>query len=179
MFYGSSSWSHPSCLFADRRGRRAPGQGQAGSGPGQLAGGPAGRVGGHRARPEVGERGKFRVSGSPAIVAARFAWWYLRPTSFCRWSAVETIGHLVQVVLEGVRVHLRRHGSRGAGMTEPAHTSTRLSIRRVMCDVAPAWEARQLAVNQGRQEPPTNTRSYRRRGRLAMESTGNPGAHRR
>lgn len=38
-----------------------------------------GRV--HRAPPGARELGKVSGSGSPAIVAVWFAWWYLRPTS--------------------------------------------------------------------------------------------------
>lgn len=37
----------------------------------------AGRV--HRAPPDARELGKLSGSGSPAIVAMWFAWWYLRP----------------------------------------------------------------------------------------------------
>ncbi|WP_327653295.1 hypothetical protein [Micromonospora aurantiaca] len=34
----------------------------------------------HRAPPDPRELGKLSGSGSPAIVAVWFAWWYLRPT---------------------------------------------------------------------------------------------------
>ncbi|MEU8220462.1 hypothetical protein AB0C47_32365 [Micromonospora taraxaci] len=48
--------------------------------------GRAGRV--HRAPHGARELGKFSGSGSPAIVAAWFAWWYLRPANRFSWSAM-------------------------------------------------------------------------------------------
>ncbi|MFV2103699.1 hypothetical protein [Micromonospora sp. LOL_024] len=64
--------------------------------------GRSGRV--HRAPPEARELGKVSGSGSPAIVAVWFAWWYLRPTLFMQvnrhWSA--TNADFLITVLTGV-----------------------------------------------------------------------------